>query len=196
MARRASPTSAPTMLIERLGAGPGGGDRRLPGHRARTTASRRSGAAAPTPAPSRSPRRSARSAATSIPTSTASIRPTRASSPKARRLDKVAFEEMLEMASLGSKVLQVRSVELAMVHGVRTFVRSSFDDPDAPQTGRTASPSARSFATRTRSWKSSSLPASPIPRTRPRSRSAAWRTSRASPRRSSGRSPRPASTST
>jgi aspartate kinase len=53
----------------------------------------------------------------------------------ARRLDKVAFEEMLEMASLGSKVLQVRSVELAMVHGVRTFVRSSFDDPEAPQNG-------------------------------------------------------------
>jgi aspartate kinase len=51
--------------------------------------------------------------------------------PAARRLDKVAFEEMLEMASLGSKVLQVRSVELAMVHGVRTFVRSSFDDPEA-----------------------------------------------------------------
>jgi aspartate kinase len=49
----------------------------------------------------------------------------------ARRLDRVAYEEMLEMASLGSKVLQVRSVELAMVHGVRTFVRSSFDDPDA-----------------------------------------------------------------
>ena len=55
--------------------------------------------------------------------------------PNARRLDKVAFEEMLEMASLGSKVLQVRSVELAMVHGVRTFVRSSFDDPDAPLNG-------------------------------------------------------------
>jgi aspartate kinase len=53
----------------------------------------------------------------------------------ARRLEKVAFEEMLEMASLGSKVLQVRSVELAMVHGVRVFVRSSFDDPDAAQTG-------------------------------------------------------------
>ncbi len=35
--------------------------------------------------------------------------------PKARRLKKVAFEEMLEMASLGAKVLQVRSVELAMV---------------------------------------------------------------------------------
>lgn len=55
--------------------------------------------------------------------------------PKAKRLDRVSFEEMLEMASLGAKVLQVRSVEMAMVHGVRTFVRSSFDDPDAPQTG-------------------------------------------------------------
>jgi aspartate kinase len=53
--------------------------------------------------------------------------------PEAKRLERVAFEEMLEMASLGAKVLQVRSVELAMVHGVRTFVRSSFDDPDAPQ---------------------------------------------------------------
>jgi aspartate kinase len=55
--------------------------------------------------------------------------------PKARRLDRISFEEMLEMASLGSKVLQVRSVELAMVHKVRTFVRSSFTDPDAPGMG-------------------------------------------------------------
>ncbi|MFS8036963.1 aspartate kinase [Xanthobacter sp. AM11] len=52
---------------------------------------------------------------------------------KARRLDRIAFEEMLEMASLGAKVLQVRSVELAMVHNVRTFVRSSLTDPDAPE---------------------------------------------------------------
>jgi len=51
--------------------------------------------------------------------------------PKARRMSKIAYEEMLEMASLGAKVLQVRSVELAMVKGVRTFVRSSFDDPEA-----------------------------------------------------------------
>ncbi len=51
---------------------------------------------------------------------------------KARRLSRVSYEEMLEMASLGAKVLQVRSVELAMVHNVRTFVRSSFDAPDAP----------------------------------------------------------------
>jgi aspartate kinase len=55
--------------------------------------------------------------------------------PKARRLDRVAFEEMLEMASLGAKVLQVRSVELAMVHRVPTFVRSSFDDPADPKPG-------------------------------------------------------------
>ena len=50
--------------------------------------------------------------------------------PKARRLDKVAFEEMLELASLGAKVLQVRSVELGMVHNVRIFVRSSFEKPE------------------------------------------------------------------
>ncbi len=50
--------------------------------------------------------------------------------PKARRLDQVAFEEMLEMASQGAKVLQVRSVELGMVHNVRVFVRSSFDKPE------------------------------------------------------------------
>jgi len=51
--------------------------------------------------------------------------------PRARRLDKVAFEEMLELASLGAKVMQVRSVELGMVHNVRIFVRSSFDAPDS-----------------------------------------------------------------
>ncbi len=51
--------------------------------------------------------------------------------PRARRLDKIAYEEMLELASLGAKVMQVRSVELAMVRNVRIFVRSSFDKPDA-----------------------------------------------------------------
>ena len=50
--------------------------------------------------------------------------------PKAQRLKKVSFEEMLEMASSGSKVLQTRSVELAMVHGMKTRVLSSFADPD------------------------------------------------------------------
>lgn len=60
--------------------------------------------------------------------------------PKAKRLSKISFEEMLEMASLGAKVLQVRSVELAMVHKVRTFVRSSFTDPDAPGMGDPINP--------------------------------------------------------
>ncbi len=55
--------------------------------------------------------------------------------PKARRMERIAFEEMLEMASLGAKVLQVRSVEVAMVHKVPTFVRSSFDDPANPGSG-------------------------------------------------------------
>ena len=50
--------------------------------------------------------------------------------PGAQRLDKIAFEEMLELASQGAKVLQVRSVELGMVHNVRIFVRSSFDKPE------------------------------------------------------------------
>jgi aspartate kinase len=49
---------------------------------------------------------------------------------KARRLTKIAYEEMLEMASLGAKVLQVRSVELAMQKRVRVFVRSSFEKPE------------------------------------------------------------------
>ncbi|MDZ4841085.1 MAG: aspartate kinase [Hyphomicrobium aestuarii] len=53
--------------------------------------------------------------------------------PKARRLPKVSYEEMLEMASLGSKVLQTRSVELAMVHKMKVRVLSSFVPPDAMQ---------------------------------------------------------------
>ncbi len=60
--------------------------------------------------------------------------------PKAHRLDKIAYEEMLELASLGAKVMQVRSVELGMLHNVRIFVRSSFEkpediDPHAPPSG-------------------------------------------------------------
>ena len=46
---------------------------------------------------------------------------------KARKIDRVTYEEMLEMASQGSKVLQTRSVELAMNHHVRVQVLSSFD---------------------------------------------------------------------
>ena len=48
--------------------------------------------------------------------------------PKARKLAKITYEEMLEMASLGAKVLQTRSVALAMKYNVRTQVLSSFED--------------------------------------------------------------------
>ncbi|MBB1490540.1 MULTISPECIES: aspartate kinase [unclassified Paracoccus (in: a-proteobacteria)] len=51
-------------------------------------------------------------------------------SDKARKLDRIAFEEMLELASLGAKVLQTRSVELAMRFNVRLRVLSSFDETD------------------------------------------------------------------
>ena len=47
---------------------------------------------------------------------------------RARKLEKITYEEMLELASLGAKVLQTRSVELAMNHGVRMQVLSSFTD--------------------------------------------------------------------
>ena len=47
---------------------------------------------------------------------------------RARKLDKITYEEMLEMASLGANVLQTRSVELAMNHRVRLQVLSSFED--------------------------------------------------------------------
>ena len=50
---------------------------------------------------------------------------------KARKLDKIAFEEMLELASLGAKVLQTRSVELAMRYKVRLRVLSSFEEPSS-----------------------------------------------------------------
>ena len=49
---------------------------------------------------------------------------------KARKLERIAFEEMLELASLGAKVLQTRSVELAMRYNVRLRVLSSFGDTD------------------------------------------------------------------
>ena len=50
--------------------------------------------------------------------------------PEARRLAKITFEEMLEMASLGSKVLQIRSVEFAGKYRVKTRVLSSLTDPE------------------------------------------------------------------
>jgi aspartate kinase len=55
--------------------------------------------------------------------------------PRARKLEKISYEEMLELASVGAKVLQTRSVELAMKERVRVAVLSSFADPDDPTNG-------------------------------------------------------------
>ncbi|HWC46658.1 MAG TPA: aspartate kinase [Casimicrobiaceae bacterium] len=55
--------------------------------------------------------------------------------PEARRLERITFEEMLELASQGSKVLQIRSVEFADKYLVRVRVLSSFEDPDSDSTG-------------------------------------------------------------
>jgi aspartate kinase len=59
--------------------------------------------------------------------------------PKAHRLDNIAYEEMLELASLGAKVMQVRSVELGMLHNVRIFVRSTFEKPEDIDSSKTPS---------------------------------------------------------
>jgi aspartate kinase len=55
--------------------------------------------------------------------------------PRAKKLDKISYEEMLELASVGAKVLQTRSVELAMKERVRVKVLSSFEDPENPLQG-------------------------------------------------------------
>ncbi len=60
--------------------------------------------------------------------------------PRAKKIDRISYEEMLELASLGAKVLQIRSVEVAMKYGVPVHVRSSFSD--APGTVVTGEDSA------------------------------------------------------
>jgi aspartate kinase len=50
--------------------------------------------------------------------------------PSARKIARISYEEMLELASLGAKVLQIRSVEIAMKYGVPVHVRSSFSDAE------------------------------------------------------------------
>ena len=60
--------------------------------------------------------------------------------PSAKKIDRISYEEMLELASLGAKVLQIRSVEIAMKYNVPLHVRSSFSD--APGTWVTGEDSA------------------------------------------------------
>ena len=108
------------------GRGAGRGRRRVSGHRRPTAASRRWAAAAPTPRRWRWRRRS-KADRCDIFTDVDGVYTT---DPrivaKARKLDKITYEEMLEMASQGAKVLQTRSVEMAMNHRVRVQVLSSF----------------------------------------------------------------------
>ena len=119
---------------ERLRAALGRGERRggggLPGRRRGRATSPRSAAAAATPRRSRSPPRSRPTCARSTPTSTASTPPTRASARRRASCDRISYDEMLELASLGAKVLQIRSVEFAKRYGVPLHVRSSFDDSE------------------------------------------------------------------
>ena len=51
--------------------------------------------------------------------------------PAARKIDRISYEEMLELAAAGARVLSARSVEYARRHGVRIHVRSSFDESTA-----------------------------------------------------------------
>ena len=81
-----------------------------------------------TPPPSRWPRRWTPTCARSTPTSTASSPPTPRIVPNARHLDTVTFEEMLEMAACGAKVLMLRCVEYARRYDVPIHVRSSYSD--------------------------------------------------------------------
>ena len=88
----------------------------------------RSAAAAPTPPPWRWPRPWRPTSARSTPTSTACTPPTRGSSPTPSALDAITYEEMLEMAACGAKVLHLRAVEYARRYNVPLRVRSSYTD--------------------------------------------------------------------
>ncbi len=100
--------------------------RRLPRRVDRAARSPRSAAAAPTPRRWRWPPPSAPTPARSTPTSPACSAPTRASCRSPASSPRVHFDEMLEMAGAGSKVLALRSVEFARNHNVPIHVRSSF----------------------------------------------------------------------
>lgn len=107
--------------------------------------------------------------------------------PKAKKVDRITSEEMLELAASGAKVLYIRAVEYARRHGVTLHVRSSFSNAEGtivynPAEGKP--------------WKNRSSPASPETSPRARSPSSACPTPRARPPRSSRSWRAPARTST
>jgi aspartate kinase len=133
-----------------------------------TATSRRSAAAARTRAAWRWPPRSTPTCARSTPTWTASTRATRASSRRRASSPRIAYDEMLELASLGAKVLQIRSVEFAKRYRVPVHVRSSFNEEEG-----------RGSSRRTRPWRRCRSPASRTTATRPSSPCCACPTARA-----------------
>jgi aspartate kinase len=93
---------------------------------------------------------------------------------KAKKLKNVTYEEMLELASVGSKVLQTRSVSLAMKEKVRVQVLSSFIDENAPAadtlpgTMIVSDEELAKISKKASKWNANSSPASPPTRTTPR----------------------------
>jgi len=115
--------------------------------------------------------------------------------PDARRLHSISFEEMLEMASLGSKVLQIRSVEFAGKYRVPLRVLSSFTPWDIDLDVEAASGTLISFE-EDEKWNKPLSRASPSTATKPKSPWSACPTPPESPTRSWARWPRPTSMST
>ena len=106
--------------------------------------------------------------------------------PNARKIARITYEEMLELASLGAKVLQIRSVEFGMKYGVPIHVRSSFND----NPGTWVVPEEEQMETVLVAGRDRAHA------TRPRSRCSACPTGPASRRGSSGRCREAASSST
>jgi aspartate kinase len=131
-------------------------------------------AAARTPPRSRWPPRCTPTSARSTPTSTASSPPTRGSCPNARHIKQITYEEMLELAACGAKVLHLRCVEYARRYNVPIHVRSSFSNKKAPLVTGSMEDLPVEQA---------SSPASPTTAARPRSPSSACPTSPARPAR-------------
>ena len=125
--------------------------------------------------------------------------------PKARRLPQISYEEMLEMAACGAKVLHLRCVEYARRYGVPIHVRSSFSnnpgtwvaDADVVRAGARGARDRRTESRQRRPrWSSRSSPASPTTGARRRSRWSPSPTRSVRRPGSSRRSPTPRSTST
>ena len=144
-----------------------------------------------TPRPSRSPRRSSADVCEIYTDVDGVFTADPRVVPKARKIDRITSEEMLELAAAGAKVLHIRAVEYARRHGVTLHVRSSFNNNEGTLVYDPSSVSRRRARGRVRS-----SPASPATSARPRSRSSACPTSPARPPRSSRSSPRPTPTST